>query len=61
MVTEESATSTGMAAGDKISLNTGHSGLVKYDTRSQEAYLIVKERLKRLVSESMRGSTVDNT
>lgn len=57
MVTEKSATSTGLTAtADKenIPLNTDHSGLVKYESRSQEEYSIVKERLKTLVAEAKR-------
>ena len=55
MVTEKSATSTGLtAAADEVNipLNLDHSGLVKYDNRTQEEYSIVKERLKRLVEEA---------
>ncbi|KAL4744228.1 NACHT domain-containing protein [Aspergillus terricola var. indicus] len=53
MVTEKSATSLGLTAThkeDNIPLNTDHSGLVKYETRSQEEYSIVKGRLKILVT-----------
>ena len=55
MVTEKSATSLGLTAThneDNIPLNTDHSGLVKYETRSQEEYSIVKGRLKILVTEA---------
>ncbi|KAL8907863.1 MAG: hypothetical protein Q9171_005688 [Xanthocarpia ochracea] len=55
MVTEKSATSTGLTAiADEynIPLNTDHSGLVKYKSRSQDDYCIVKERLKKLVAQA---------
>jgi hypothetical protein len=55
MVTEKSATSLGLTATykeDNIPLNTDHSGLVKYESRSQEEYSIVKGRLKILVTEA---------
>ncbi|RYO96491.1 hypothetical protein DL765_011580 [Monosporascus sp. GIB2] len=55
LVTEKSATSTGLVAvaeEDNIALNTDHSGLVKYDSRSQGDYTIVRERLRRLVDEA---------
>ncbi|KAL4744299.1 hypothetical protein BDW72DRAFT_188841, partial [Aspergillus terricola var. indicus] len=57
MVTEKLATSLGLTAThkeDNIPLNTDHSGLVKYETRSQEEYSIVKGRLKILVTEAKR-------
>ncbi|KAH7113448.1 hypothetical protein B0J13DRAFT_243223 [Dactylonectria estremocensis] len=50
-----SLTSTGLVAvteEDNIALNTDHSGLVKYDSRSQGDYTIVRERLRRLVDEA---------
>ncbi|VTT58628.1 unnamed protein product, partial [Fusarium fujikuroi] len=55
LVTEKSTTSTGLVAvaeEDNIALNTDHSGLVKYDSRSQGDYTIVRERLRRLVDEA---------
>ncbi|KAL4962580.1 uncharacterized protein BDV14DRAFT_178258 [Aspergillus stella-maris] len=55
MVTEKSATSLGLTAThkeDNIPLNTDHSGLVKYESRIQEEYSIVKGRLKILVTEA---------
>ncbi|EPS29040.1 hypothetical protein PDE_03987 [Penicillium oxalicum 114-2] len=55
LVTEKSATSTGLVAvadEDNISLNTDHSGLVKYNSRNQGGYPIVRERLRRLVSQA---------
>ncbi|KAF2176608.1 hypothetical protein K469DRAFT_812982 [Zopfia rhizophila CBS 207.26] len=53
MVTQKSATSTGLTAvadENNISLNMDHSGLVKYESRTQEEYNIVKEKLKVLVA-----------
>ncbi|KAJ6058350.1 uncharacterized protein N7446_007933 [Penicillium canescens] len=55
LVTEKSATSTGLVAvadEDNIPLNTDHSGLVKYNSRNQGDYLIVRERLRRLANEA---------
>jgi sulfur relay (sulfurtransferase) DsrC/TusE family protein len=55
MVTQKSATSTGLTAvanENNISLNTDHSRLVKYESRNQEEYNIVKEKLKILVAEA---------
>lgn len=55
MVTEKSATSTGLTAtADEynIPLNTDHSGLVTYKSRSQEDYSIVKETLKKFVAQA---------
>ena len=52
MVTEKSATSTGLVAvadEDNIPFNTDHTGLVKYDSQEHGLYPIVKERLKSLV------------
>ena len=52
MVTEKSATSTGLVAvadEDNIPFNTDHAGLVKYDSQEHGLYPIVKERLKTLV------------
>ncbi|RYP62421.1 hypothetical protein DL769_007310 [Monosporascus sp. CRB-8-3] len=56
MVTERSATSTGLTAvpdEDNIGFDTDHSGLVKYDSRSQGMYPIVRERLETLISEDV--------
>lgn len=55
MVTEKSATSTGLTAvADEINipLNTDHMGLVKFENRTQEEYTIVKENLKVLMNEA---------
>ncbi|KAL8939772.1 MAG: hypothetical protein Q9211_002590 [Gyalolechia sp. 1 TL-2023] len=57
MVTEKSATSTGLTATAEehnIALNTDHSGLVKYKSRNQEEYIIVKANLKTLVTDAKR-------
>ena len=53
MVTERSATSTGLTAAaeeENISFNTDHSGLVKYESRNQLEYQIVQEKVKSLVA-----------
>jgi hypothetical protein len=55
MVTEKSATSTGLTASadeNNIPLPTDHSGLVKYESRVGEEYSIVKEKLRILVTEA---------
>ncbi|KAI0164334.1 hypothetical protein GGR52DRAFT_585622 [Hypoxylon sp. FL1284] len=52
MVTEKSATSTGLTAvrdEDNISFDTDHSGLVKYESRIQGPYTVVRSQLKVLV------------
>jgi hypothetical protein len=57
MVTQKSATSTGLTAvaeENNISLNMDHSGLVKYESSTQDEYNIVKEKLKGLVSNAKR-------
>lgn len=57
LVTEKSATSTGLTATAEeynIPLNTDHSGLVKYESRNQEEYSIVKEKLKIFVADAKR-------
>ncbi|KAH7016248.1 ankyrin repeat-containing protein, partial [Microdochium trichocladiopsis] len=54
LVTEKSATGTGLVAvadEDNIPFNTDHSGLVKY-SRGQPDYTVVRERLKILVNEA---------
>lgn len=53
MVTQKSATSTGLTAvadENNISLNTDHMGLVKYSGRTQDEYTIVKEKVSTLVN-----------
>ncbi|KZL84934.1 ankyrin repeat-containing protein [Colletotrichum incanum] len=48
LVTEKSATATGLVAvadEDNIPLNTDHSGLVKYSSRSQGDYTTVRRRI----------------
>lgn len=55
LVTEKSATSTGLMATadeDNIPLPTDHTGLVKFESRSQSEYSIVKGKLERLISEA---------
>ncbi|KAJ5128266.1 ankyrin repeat-containing protein, partial [Penicillium atrosanguineum] len=55
LVTEKSATSTGlvaMADEDNIPFNTDHSGLVKYRSRNQGDYTVVRERIRILVDEA---------
>ena len=57
MVTHKSATSTGLTAAPEeynIPLNADHSGLVKYRSRGQEEYTIVKGKLNILVAEAKR-------
>jgi butyrate kinase len=51
MVTEISATSTGLTATadeDNISFDKDHSGLVKYESRYDQKYKIVKEKVRSL-------------
>ncbi|KAK8862170.1 Protein SERAC1 [Apiospora arundinis] len=53
MVTRKSATSTGLTAvadEDIIPFDADHSGLVKFESRREDAYIVVKERIKSLVS-----------
>jgi hypothetical protein len=55
LVTEKSAASIGLVAvaeEDKVPLNTDHSGLVKYESRSQGDYPVVRRRIKTLVDEA---------
>ncbi|KAI1330215.1 hypothetical protein F5Y16DRAFT_31561 [Xylariaceae sp. FL0255] len=52
LVTKKSATSTGLTAvpdDDIIPLDADHSGLVKFESRRDDAYVVVKERIKNLV------------
>ena len=56
MVTKHSAKGVGLTAvadEDNIPLNLDHSGLVKYENRSQDEYCIVQTRLMALVDEAM--------
>jgi flagellar basal body rod protein FlgB len=51
MVTEKSATSTGLTATadeDNVSFDKDHSGLVKYESRYDQEYRIVKEKVRSL-------------
>jgi len=53
LVTKKSATSTGLTAAadeNNIPLNTDHTGLVKYKSRSQKTYSIVRDKLKIFIS-----------
>ncbi|EJP61221.1 Ankyrin repeat-containing protein [Beauveria bassiana ARSEF 2860] len=55
LVTEKSASSIGLVAvaeEDKVPLNTDHSGLVKYESKIQDNYTIVREWLRRFVDEA---------
>lgn len=57
MVTTKSATSTGLTATayeDNIPLNKDHSGLIKYESRNEEDYMIVKGKVKSLVEKAER-------
>ncbi|KAI0010398.1 hypothetical protein F4779DRAFT_616681 [Xylariaceae sp. FL0662B] len=57
MVTEKSATSTGLTAvpdEDNIGFDTDHSGLVKYDSRTRGLYPIVRGRLEMLIQDATR-------
>lgn len=53
MVTRKSATSTGLTAvpdEDIVSLDTDHSGLVKFESWRDDSYVVVKERIRSLTS-----------
>ncbi|WQF89374.1 hypothetical protein CDEST_14388 [Colletotrichum destructivum] len=53
MVTRKSATSTGLTVvpdEDIVPLDADHSGLVKFESRRDDAYVVVKERINSLVS-----------
>ncbi|VUC37866.1 unnamed protein product [Clonostachys rosea] len=55
MVTEQSATSTGIVAKtdeDNIPINSDHSGIVKFGSRNQSEYLVVQYRLRNLIEET---------
>lgn len=57
MVTQKSATSTGLTAAadeNNVALNADHSGLVKYESRTQDDYNVVKGKIKTLVAEAIR-------
>ncbi|KAL8907434.1 MAG: hypothetical protein Q9207_001404 [Kuettlingeria erythrocarpa] len=59
MVTKESATSIGLTASadeNNIPLNTDHSNLVKYKSRSQDEYSIVKEKIKKFVAQAKQDT-----
>jgi hypothetical protein len=57
MVTQKSATSTGLTAAadeNNFCLNTDHSGLVKYESRTQDDYGVVMGKIKSLVRNANR-------
>ena len=56
LVTHKSATSTGLTAvadEDNVSLDTDHSGLVKYDSRIRGVYPVVRQRLTAIVDQDV--------
>ena len=67
MVTQKSATSTGLTAAadeNNVPLNTDHSGLVKYNSRTQDDYSVVKGKIETLVANANREvgrRTADNS
>jgi hypothetical protein len=54
LVTEESATRTGLPDlfHQHIPLDTDHSGLVKFESRSHGSYEIVMQKIKKYVAEA---------
>ena len=53
MVTKKSATNigvTGVSDDDIIPIDADHSKLVKFESRGQDAYIIVRERIKGFIS-----------
>ena len=54
MVTEESATRTGLpdTFDQHIPLNADHSGLVKFEGPSQDGYEIVMQKIKKYAAEA---------
>lgn len=58
MVTRKSATSTGLTGvsdEDIVPMETDHSGLVKFESRGQDAYIVVRERIRDFVLGAARG------
>ena len=56
MVTEKSATSTGLTATadeDNVPFDKDHSGLVKYESRYDQEYIIVKEKVLSLAAKAV--------
>jgi flagellar basal body rod protein FlgB len=56
MVTEKSATNTGLTATadeDNVSFDKDHSGLVKYESRYDQEYRIVKEKVQSLAAKAI--------
>ncbi|KAI1112399.1 hypothetical protein F5Y14DRAFT_442622 [Nemania sp. NC0429] len=61
LVTKESATGTGLVAAadeDNVPLDADHSGLVKFESRHNQHYLIVKGRLSNIMARA--PSVVDD-
>lgn len=58
MVTRKSATSTGLTGvsdEDIVPMETDHSGLIKFESRGQDAYIVVRERIRDFVLGAARG------
>ncbi|TDZ14739.1 Protein SERAC1 [Colletotrichum orbiculare MAFF 240422] len=58
MVTKKSATSTGVTGvseNDVIPLEADHSGLVKFESRGQDTYLVVRERIRCFAAAAKDG------
>ncbi|KAK1991103.1 hypothetical protein LX36DRAFT_753802 [Colletotrichum falcatum] len=59
MVTRSSATSSGLTVvsdEDIVPLDTDHSGLVKFESRRDDSYVVVRERINSLVSSATSWS-----
>lgn len=57
MVTKQSATSAGLSAGpeqDNLPAQLDHSSLVKYNSRGNPTYRLVRQRIQDLVSEALQ-------
>ncbi|KAJ2985996.1 hypothetical protein NUW58_g5244 [Xylaria curta] len=64
MVTQKSATSTGITAAadeDNVGLDVDHSGLVKFSSRNCDEYSIVRGRIRLLVNGRFRGKLEPET
>jgi hypothetical protein len=56
LVTQKSAMSTGLTAvadKDNVSLDTDHSGLVKYESSISSIYLIMQQRLRVIIDKDV--------
>jgi hypothetical protein len=56
LVTQKSATSTGLTAvadEDNISLDADHSRLVKYDSNIRSIYPVVQQRLEEIINKDV--------